>query len=207
MEIKDSILERSYSDVPLLVGRLKEAKKRLASVRDRASSIREQLTHLEKVNELSSLVSDYVSRVGLSSVEGMISKALTDILGEQYAAKLDVSTGSTGKFGVKVLIQGPGGAFGEPKDAFGGAVVSIVSLVLRIVALNALRGSTEPVLILDEPTSFLNPKLFPSLESFLEYVSESLDMQVIMTTHVECTSGTVYEVSKQEGFSVVTKIS
>jgi len=75
---------------------------------------------------------------------------------------------------------------GNIVDSFGGGIVDIISLVLRLVVLE-LSGTLGP-LFLDEPGKMLSEQYIPNFGNFLVELSKTFGRQIILITHDELLS-------------------
>lgn len=72
----------------------------------------------------------------------------------------------------------------NPIDASGGGAVDIASFALR-VAFWSLTKKTRPLFILDEPFKHLSNDLQSRASSMLKMLSEKLNIQILMISHIE----------------------
>ena len=88
----------------------------------------------------------------------------------------------------------------DPMNASGGGVVDLTTFALRI-ACYALERGTDNVIVLDEPFRFLSRDLQQRAGEFLKTLSERMNLQIIMVSHI-CeiidVADKVFEVKKNE---------
>lgn len=80
----------------------------------------------------------------------------------------------------------------DPLTAAGGGVVDVAAFGLRLACLVLQKPPVRRVLILDEPFRFVSVEYRDRVGQLLEDLSEELEVQIIMVTHMEeLTRGTV----------------
>ena len=97
----------------------------------------------------------------------------------------------------------------DPMNASGGGVVDLTCFALRI-ACYALEKGTDHVIVLDEPFRFLSRDLQERAGEILKTLSERMQLQIIMVSHIGeiiDVADKVFEVKKnEEGISKVKEI-
>lgn len=73
----------------------------------------------------------------------------------------------------------------DPLTASGGGVVDIAAFTLRLSCLMLNKPPLRRILVLDEPFRFVSPEYRGAVRKLLEELSESLQIQIILTTHME----------------------
>ena len=71
----------------------------------------------------------------------------------------------------------------SPMDTAGGGAIDVASMALRIAAWS-INKNTRPIIILDEPFKNLSENLQDRAASMLRMLSEKLDLQIIMVSHI-----------------------
>lgn len=88
----------------------------------------------------------------------------------------------------------------DPMNASGGGVVDLTTFALRI-ACYALERGTDNVIVLDEPFRFLSRDLQQRAGEILKTLSERMNLQIIMVSHIGeiiDIADKVFEVKKNE---------
>lgn len=94
----------------------------------------------------------------------------------------------------------------HPLSASGGGAVDVASFALRVALWALSYPRSRPVLILDEPFKFLSSGLQVRAGDMLKAISEKLNLQIIMVSHVPDlieSSDKVFEVRLKNGVSQV----
>jgi len=116
-------------------------------------------------------------------VEDIVQLALDTCFPERYQFSIafEVSRGTT--TAVMKFIDNESGQSIDPMNASGGGVVDLAAFALRIAAWT-LEGSTDNVIILDEPMKFISRDLIIQAARVMKTLSEKLNLQFIMSTHI-----------------------
>ena len=142
-------------------------------------------------------------------VEDIVQLALDTCFPDKYQfiISFEVSRGVT--TAVMSFLDIESGKSISPMDASGGGVVDLASFALRIAAWT-LEGRTDNVIILDEPMKFLSRDLILQAAKVMKTLSEKLNLQFIMSTHIPeliDIADTVYQVAKnKQGVSKARKL-
>ena len=95
-------------------------------------------------------------------------------------------------------------------DSFGGGVVAVVSILLRIITILIVRPKMERVLFLDESLANLSRQYVPQAADFLKKLGGELGFKILMITHdplfVEHADN-VYEVTKDGPYAKVVEMN
>jgi DNA repair exonuclease SbcCD ATPase subunit len=79
-------------------------------------------------------------------------------------------------------------------NSTGGGVVDVASFALRVACLILHRPRLSKVMVLDEPFKFVSAQYRDRVRTMLERLSQDLDMQIIMVSHIdELETGKVIE--------------
>lgn len=116
-------------------------------------------------------------------IEDIVNLALETCFPSEFEFHLDfkISRGKTeARF---VYLSQTSGRETDPMCASGGGVVDIVSFALRIACF-AIEDGISDTIILDEPFKFLSRDLREKSGLLLKTLSEKLNIQIIMVTHV-----------------------
>ncbi len=133
---------------------------------------------------LDTLAQDEVER-GVSAYISLLEEGLKAIFPEQEVGLSAEISRVRGKVAVnlKTTFKGQDGLeiVGDGMDAFGGAVTTIQSLLLRISLI--LKRNLRPVLILDETFPAVDESRVEILVEFLKVLCARLDMDILCITH------------------------
>jgi len=94
----------------------------------------------------------------------------------------------------------------NPIDDNGGGAVDVASFALRVALWNLSRPKTRNTLVIDEPFKWLSKKYLSAAGEFLKLISEKLNIQIIMITHIPElieSSDKIFEVTKVKNISQV----
>lgn len=72
----------------------------------------------------------------------------------------------------------------DPLEANGGGIVDILSIAMRIVALQCIQNpSVEGPILLDEPFKMVSEEYIPMIVNFTKTISQEFGRQIILVTH------------------------
>jgi hypothetical protein len=108
----------------------------------------------------------------------IVTKALTQVLGEGYTFNLDFDI-KYNKLAADMYLEKDGKRYDLKRDN-GDGVVDIVALALRVAILCLDRRKLRRLLILDEPCGAVSVNYQPVLGKMIKQLSTMLDLQVIM---------------------------
>ena len=94
----------------------------------------------------------------------------------------------------------------SPLSAAGGGAVDVAAFALRTASWSMKRPRTRPVLFLDEPFRFLSINHLPKAGEMIKQISEKLNLQIIMVTHLDDlveNADRVFRVTMKNGKSIV----
>lgn len=175
-----------------LVSRFYRLKTLKESSEKRIESLENEIAFLELEKDkkteagviLDSLAQDEVER-GVSAYISLLEEGLKAIFPEQEVGLKAEIKRVRGKVAVnlKTTFKGEDGLEieGDGMDAFGGAVTTIQSLLLRISLI--LKRNLRPMLILDETFPAVDGDRVEILVDFLKILCSRLDMDILCITH------------------------
>ena len=140
------------------------------------------------------------------NIEDIVNLALETCFPNEYKFQLQFNI-ARGKTDAELLfLSQKTGRPIDPMNCAGGGVVDLTAFALRIASY-ALEQGTDNVIILDEPMKFVSKDLQTRVGDILKTLSEKLNLQIIMVTHINemiDIADKVFEVKKNpDGRSVV----
>lgn len=153
--------------------------KDIQSLQKKTENLKLELSILEQVNTfLASQIQEKVVSVK-HQLESLVNQGLKYVFSEdiRLEIKSDFKNNKT-VFSLNILKEG----LNEGQaDAFGGGVLSIIALLLRISSI--IITNTERFIVLDESLAFLSKQYQASISQFLQKVCEQLDFTIILVAH------------------------
>jgi len=197
--------------IPALRSRLD----RVLGVRDgvatRLQSTETEIARLEKEEQLLDMVSNLFRTLidtevteGVKAVEQLLTEGLQAVFDDQdLSVRSEVSI-KKGKVSVDFITvqRHPDGSVTEglSREAFGGAVTTVQSVLLRILVV--LRRGMRPLLLLDESLPAFDPNYVHNMGRFIQLLCKRLQVDLLLVTHnpalVEA-SNVGYEIQKRGG--------
>ena len=169
--------------------RLEQEKGRLGQVRADLSQSTTRLTSIRALGLIIEQAQVIIQTVGLGTqnqlqycISNLVSSCIESIFpDDDYKFFLEFVQ-RRGRTEADLFLADSKGNRIKPSDAEGGGLINVVAFALR-VALWSLIKSSRPVLILDEPFSFLHSRdAHAKVAELLKTISERLGLQIIMVT-------------------------
>lgn len=142
--------------------------------------------------------------LGVQAVEQLQTEGLQAVFDDQDIRVRSAIEVQRGKVSVDLVTvqKHPDGAEveGLPNDAFGGAVTTVQSVLLRLITL--LRWKLRPILVLDEALPAFDANYVTNMGHFLSTLCKRLGMDILLVSHnpamVEA-ADSAYRVTKRNG--------
>lgn len=178
------------------IGALRTQADRLVGARDVAvrqvEATKKTIKSLEAEGELLGLVQgalrtliDREVTAGVQAVEKLLTEGLQTVFTDQdlaVAAEVNVSRGKVSVDLLTVHTRPDGTVIkGLSNDAFGGAVTTVQSVLLRIIVMR--KRGLRPLLLLDESLPAFDSHYVHNMGAFLALVSERLGIDILLVTH------------------------
>lgn len=94
-------------------------------------------------------------------------------------------------------------------DSYGGGVVSVISILLRIITILVQQPPMARVLFLDESLAQLSRQYVPNAAKFLKELGKELDFKIVMISHdpsfIEYADN-VYQIVKEGPYAIIEEI-
>jgi DNA repair exonuclease SbcCD ATPase subunit len=176
---------RNYNE---LIAQAVGAKKQIAKLLDAASISYNQYTkklqYLEKAQVFLQKAAQDTQEQLKIHVEDIVQLALDAIFPDKYTFEIQFNIAYGKTTAELVFISKQSGHIVDPMIASGGGVVDVCSFALRLACWTLSRG-VDKVIILDEPFRFLSKNLQERAGTLLKELSDKLDIQIILTTHLD----------------------
>jgi len=189
-----------------LKGAIKERENKLRAKQTTHVVLKQDVIDAEEAQAFISKIAQDTQGQLKVHIEDIVSMAIATILDDPYTFELDF-VNRNNRIECDLWFNRNGSRI-NPIDASGGGAVDIASFACRI-ALWSL-GTTDNVLVFDEPFRFVSREYQPLLGELLSKLSTQLNLQIIQVTHnpslVE-NSDTVITVSKNKDEWATSKIS
>jgi hypothetical protein len=178
------------------IDQLRSQSDRLRGARDsavlRVVDTRKSIQELEDEGELLDLVQgvlrtfiDKEVTAGVEAVEKLMTEGLQAVFHDQKLSVESEVNISRGKVSVDLITvhERPDGTVirGVTNDAFGGAVATVQSVLLRIIVVK--RRGLRALLLLDESLPAFDTSYVHNMGEFLALVCERLEIDILLVTH------------------------
>ena len=184
------------------VGQRNMLKKQLTDVEIRIETQEAHLENCQKARVIIQTVAESTQKKIEHHISSLVSIALAAVFPDPYAFVLRFVKRREKTEADLIFVKD--GNEGSPMDVSGGGPLDVASFALR-TATWAIKP-TRNVLILDEPFRFVSRNLQLACSEMLKYISEKLEIQLIVVSHVPeimDKADRIFEVTNENGISVV----
>lgn len=145
--------------------------------------VEERLKNLEQAQIFLQTVAQETQEKLKFEIEDITNLALETCFPGEYEFEIQFNI-ARGKTEAKLLFKDQrSGKELDPMECSGGGVVDLACFALRIASY-ALESGTDNVIILDEPFRFLSRDLQQRAGEILKTLSDKMNLQIIMVTHI-----------------------
>lgn len=180
--------------------------KRKDSLNREIDDLQEEITMLEKVEELFKHLLDENIHQYAESFSEIVTEGLSYVFHDQnltFQVNVEKKHG-----GIWVEFETASDEVtGQPIESFGGGVLSVESLILRILVL--MEKDLSRYLILDESLGALSEEYIDQMSKFISQMSERFDVDILLVTHNDAFldhADTVYRARQKKGVEKDTLI-
>jgi len=145
-------------------------------------AIKKDLDKYIKLRYIIITVTDQIQQDFKKQVESLVTLAIKSVFPEDYKFKLIFEEKNNQLECRPAVFEG--GYEYTPDDDMGGSVVNIVSFALRCVLWTYEDPKSRPILIMDEPMTWLG-KLIEKGGKLIHMISHEMGLQMIIITHIE----------------------
>lgn len=171
------------------------------------------ISNLEDICQLYQKASEEARIVYIQQLEALVTEALQAVFGSNIQFVIETIE-SRGKPEVRFYVdikQDDQIIHAEPEDAFGGGVVDVISLALRLAVLQLYHDpKLNGPIILDEPGKHVSENYAVQLGGFLKEYVDSFNRQTIMNTHqpfFSAIADNTLSVTLTAGKSIVSEVN
>ena len=185
-------------------GQKEEVKNRLYDLSQQKDSLAKEINYSEKAQIIIQRVAKETQQGLEYHISDIVSLALTTIFDKPYKFKIEFVL-KRNKTECELLFEREGELI-NPLSASGGGVIDVASFALRIALWTLQAPKSRNTIILDEPFKYLSSDLLPRACVLLKELSQKLNLQMIIVTHLDDlteTADKVFQVSIKKGISKV----
>ncbi len=179
----------------LLDAQIDDAGHRLEEAEERYTTYEEARVALEEMEKA-------WRRQFEEKLSALVSHGLTAVFGEETRVTIETETKRSATHMTLKLTQG-GVELGDIINSTGGSIVSILSVLLRVMLTVSVRPPLRRLIVLDEPLhGAVDPSHIPTFGTLLRELADRLGIQFIVVAHevdLEEYADRVYEVVKADG--------
>ena len=204
----DRLLDHVSSTCSEFKGQQSALQRNLADDRSDADQIQRFLQVSDRVTTALEALNEEVFRDEINTVQRLLTHALQDVLDQPISLKAEISWKN--KAAAVTFFVERDGNFEHILRGQGGSVANILSVGLRIFALQSLGDDHRKFLVLDEQDCWLRPDRVPQLMKLIRQAAKDLNFQMIVISHhdkqlFESHADRVFEFQPQRGGAVLVK--
>jgi len=166
-------------------GRRDEVDRRLKGVKAEIRTLEAEDEILDLVGGLFRTMMDGEVTDSVKAVERLLTEGLQAVFEDMHLeaeARVELQRGKVSVDLVTVQTEPDGTKTeGDPKDAYGGSVATVESVLLRVIVV--LRRGLRPLLLLDESLGAVADHYVPKVGKFLSLLCDRVGMDVLAVTH------------------------
>jgi len=168
-----------------VVGRRDEVTRRVEDCQNVIQGLNDEEHLCQLVAELFRQLIDAEVNAGVQAVESLLTEGLSAVFADQQISVRSEVGVSRGKVSVDLITtqkQADGTiSEGSTIDAFGGAVTTVQSVLLRLIVV--MRRGLRPVLLLDESLPAFDANYVDAMGKFLRLLCERMGVDILLVTH------------------------
>lgn len=119
-----------------------------------------------------------------SEISEIVTAAIQAIFKENHRLKICFEM-KRNKTEAEIFVEDENGNELNLYNDDGGGLIDIVTFALRLACWRIKADKTAPIFIFDEPWKNLSKKFRPAAMQFMKEISEKLNIQIIMITHID----------------------
>lgn len=181
---------------------LKQDVKRL---RLRIASLEDQKVLAVKAQGVLDRVCQTVASKGIGRIERVTTKGLRTVFGPNISLVIEGTEGVKGTT-YKLQIK-DGDVLGDPMETFGGGVVNVTSLLLRVILIK--KFGLAKFIALDESMNNVSKEYTPRVSELLRVLAKDHNYKILAITHQPIlaeAADKIYRVSKVKGQSTMVLV-
>jgi len=168
--VQEKLSQRNY-----LIQTYKRKKEELAG-------LQQVVGDLNEARDIVIEVSRAIQQEVHNQIAAIVSECLEIVFDEPYTFEIQFERKYDRTFANLVFIRD--GETINPMDASGGGVIDVASFALRLSCMMLSKPKLRRLLVLDEPFKFVSLNYQERVREMLETLSERLNIQIIMVTHI-----------------------
>lgn len=161
----------------------KELENQINEIKTKLNAI--DINQYEQVNALLQKMSEEQRKLACKKFEELGTIALQFAISPDYEMQVEM-TEIRKRPSVNVyIVKKSTGVKTDPLTANGGGIVDIISIAMRIVAMQITDPVIDGPIIIDEPFKMVSKEYIPMLAEFLKKIARDFNRQIILITHNE----------------------
>ena len=143
----------------------------------------EKVEAILKAQEIAQQIAQEVQQQAHDQIAGVVSRCLEAVFEEPYTFKIHFER-KRGRTEARLVFEREGLEI-DPMSASGGGIIDVAAFALRLSCLSLSQPPLRRLLVLDEPFRFLSEEYRERAKILLETLSEEMEIQILIITHME----------------------
>lgn len=183
--VYESLLSKMQSAYSSGVGARNLLQQQLADKQAALTEAQGDIVTWEQVQILLSKASEFARQQITSHIEQVVTAALVAVFGEGLSFRIMIGDrGGQPTAEWQVVSQyGDVEVAGDPENSRGGGVSDVVSMALRLAAVELIKPRVEGPVLFDEPGKHVSKEYAANLAYFLKQYAAKAGRQVVIITH------------------------
>lgn len=152
----------------------------------------------QKAVSFCDLLIEKMNAASVEDIEKLVTEALQFIFEKPYKFKMNPEV-KRGSMTYSFSLEIDGREIDNIMDSEGGGIVSVISILMRIITILISDPPMQRILILDESLGMLSEEYIDNASKFIKNLGSKLDFKIVLVTHQQAFrahADAVYEVDK-----------
>ena len=176
-------LKEIRNNIEQAKGRCQEVERTIYELDRDTTGLKKEIKHSEKAQVIIQKVAQDTQAQLEYHISDIVTLALDTIFDDPYKFRVEFVL-KRNKTECLLLFERDGELI-SPLMASGGGVIDVASFALRIALWTLQTPRSRNTIVLDEPFRFLSKDLIPRASVLLKELSQKLNLQMIIVTHIE----------------------
>jgi ABC-type sugar transport system ATPase subunit len=185
-------IDSIHKTINALHAQYRAAKDNLGQTTESLRIAQENLTAALRARDIVQETAQKIQQTAHNCIASIVSRCLEAVFEDPYEFQIRFEK-KRGKTEAVIAFIRDGEDI-DPLTASGGGVIDVASFALRVAAIVMHMPQLRRLIVLDEPFKFVSADLRLKVKTMIELLSNELDIQFIIVTHMpEITCGEVVE--------------
>lgn len=176
-------LHRLTKSIDQAIGVKREKEKTLAALDQKINRTKREGWHIAQSKDIIHALALKTQEGVQLCLEGAVTHSLRSVFDDPYKFHVDFEI-KRQRTEAELTVSNQGEKV-KPKDSSGGGLMDVISFTLKVLLWSLSPRKPAPILILDEPFSWLDAERLPRAGELLREIQKQMGIQFIIITHEE----------------------